>query len=139
MRWCRLKEDFSVLRAVEGLVQAGDLGVDPHRNVAVNLMRVDGSLVSGVARLWPQTERLKAKLGLWSLSDGPRRESLEGEVLCAIRGLEPYLKTPIQGLWYDKMLPDGRFVEEPAPASSLYHIICAVEQLCVAAHNGSIF
>jgi mannose-6-phosphate isomerase len=139
MRWSILTADQSALRAAGRLVQAGDLGVDPHRNVAVNLMRVDGSLVSGVARLWPQTERLKAKLGLWSLADGPLRSALEGEVLSAIRGLEPYLKTPTQGLWYDKMLPDGRFVEEPAPASSLYHIVCAVEQLCVAARTGSIF
>ncbi len=139
MRWYTLTSDLRALRAAERLVQAGDLGLDRQRNVAVNLIRDDGSLVSGVARLWPQTERLKAKLGLWSLADGTDRLALEGEVLSAINGLQQYFNTPIDGLWFDKMLPDGRFVDEPAPASSLYHIVCAIEQLCLAAQHGSIF
>jgi mannose/cellobiose epimerase-like protein (N-acyl-D-glucosamine 2-epimerase family) len=37
------------------------------------------------------------------------------------------VETP--GLWRDKQGPDGAFVEEPASASSLYHIIAAVSEL----------
>ncbi len=139
MHWYVLTADACALRAAERLVQVGDLGLDLHRNVVVNMLRDDGSTASGAARLWPQTERLKAKLGLWSLSDGNDRLALQGEVLSAINGLQQYFNTPISGLWFDKMLPDGRFVDEPAPASSLYHIVCAIEQLCLAAQHGSIF
>jgi mannose-6-phosphate isomerase len=71
------------------------------------------------ARLWPQTERLKAALLL-------RRD---GEARAAAQGLWQYLQTPRAGLWRDKMREDGTLVEEPAPASSLYHIICAVASL----------
>ncbi len=33
------------------------------------------------------------------------------------------------GLWRDKMMADGTFVEEAAPASSFYHIVCAIYEL----------
>ena len=36
---------------------------------------------------------------------------------------------PDSGLWRDKMQADGSFVDEPAPASSLYHITVAWEQV----------
>jgi mannose-6-phosphate isomerase len=39
---------------------------------------------------------------------------------------------PVQGLWRDRLLPDGTFVDEPAPGSSLYHIISAVSALDAA-------
>ena len=47
----------------------------------------------------------------------------------AARGLLKYLDTPLRGLWRDKMNVDGTFVEEPAPASSFYHIVCAIAEL----------
>jgi mannose-6-phosphate isomerase len=47
----------------------------------------------------------------------------------AARGLMKYLDTPLRGLWRDKMLADGTLVDEPAPASSFYHIVCAVAEL----------
>jgi mannose-6-phosphate isomerase len=40
-----------------------------------------------------------------------------------------YLETPTPGLWRDKLEEDGRFVEEPAPASSFYHLMAAIRQL----------
>jgi len=36
---------------------------------------------------------------------------------------------PAAGAFYDKMLPEGGFVPEPARASSLYHIVCAYAEL----------
>lgn len=74
------------------------------------------------ARLWAQTERLHAHaaVGNW---DG---------VLKGAAGLQRYLDVPIPGLWRDRLLPDGTFVEEPAPGSSLYHIVSAVSALDAA-------
>jgi mannose-6-phosphate isomerase len=46
----------------------------------------------------------------------------------AARALRRYFETSLNGLWYDKMTFDGRLVDEPAPASSLYHIVCAIAE-----------
>ncbi len=58
--------------------------------------------------------------------------SLTGEehywsaALGAAQGLWRFLDRGAPGLWYDKIDAEGRFVVEPAPASSFYHIICAI-------------
>ena len=54
----------------------------------------------------------------------------------ALRALSAYLQTPVQGLWRDKRRPDGSFVDEPAPASSLYHLVVAILELKAAAGQG---
>ena len=75
---------------------------------------------SARARLWPQTERLKAALIL--NGDTPPDHAAQ-----ALKGLQLYLEPT--GLWRDKQEPAGRFIDEPAPASSLYHIAAAWIQL----------
>ena len=45
----------------------------------------------------------------------------------ALRALWLYL-TP-EGGWRDTRLPDGGFIEEASPASSLYHIVSAFDEL----------
>jgi mannose-6-phosphate isomerase len=45
-----------------------------------------------------------------------------------MRALALYLDVDTPGLWRDRSLPGGGFVEEPAPASSLYHIACAIAE-----------
>jgi mannose-6-phosphate isomerase len=48
-------------------------GVDPARRVAVNEVWSDGLIADANARLWPQTERLKAWLALAEMRDGEAR------------------------------------------------------------------
>jgi len=36
---------------------------------------------------------------------------------------------PTPGLWRDRYLADGSFVDEPVPATSFYHIVCAITEL----------
>ena len=48
----------------------------------------------------------------------------------AMAALDLYL-TP-DGVWRDKRLEKGGFIDEPAPASSLYHILGAFEQLAAS-------
>ena len=87
--------------------------------MAINALWDDFSVRDGAARLWPQTEHLKAALVLGS----------EVEVLRAARGLAQYLDTPARGAWRDKLRPDGTFVDEPAPATSFYHLMVAILEL----------
>jgi mannose-6-phosphate isomerase len=99
------------------------------RNVCINEVLTDGSLHNGTARLWPQTERIKAaairhrRLGTAAEAEEAAR---------ALAGLEQYYAVPTPGLWRDKLNPDGSWIPELAPASSLYHIACAYAELAGA-------
>jgi mannose-6-phosphate isomerase len=118
-RWGRARGEPKALDAARRLYANGLKGVDPARNVAVNALWEDFSVRDGGARLWPQTEHLKAALALGS----------EAEALRAAHGLAQYLDTPARGAWRDKLQPDGTFVEEPSPATSFYHLMVAILEL----------
>jgi mannose/cellobiose epimerase-like protein (N-acyl-D-glucosamine 2-epimerase family) len=104
-------------------------GHDPVRHVAINECWDDGLPCDRTARLWPQTERLKAWLAVADASSGIGRLQAEANALDAARGLLSYLGCQSRGLWHDIMLEDGSFKAGSAPASSLYHIICALAEL----------
>ena len=95
-------------------------GLDPVRCVAINEVLTDGRVRNAAARLWPQSERLKAALARY------RRTGEEDELYA---GLVKYFETPRRGAWRDKLKPDGSWVEEPAPGSSMYHITSALAEL----------
>lgn len=115
------------LAVARRLYSVGRAGVSERGGVAQDQMNVDGTLRSGRARLWPQTEWLKAALILARESRDGERAALIADAEMALRALWLYL-TP-DGVWRDKRLPDGGFVDEPAPASSFYHIMAAFDQL----------
>lgn len=126
-RWGRSRGEAWALEAAVRLYDIGACGVDHQRGVAVDALNDDLSTRSDQARLWPQTERLKAALILAEGDEGGRRTLLLDDARQALAGLQRYLEP--SGLWRDKMRADGGFVEEPAPASSLYHITVAWEQV----------
>jgi mannose-6-phosphate isomerase len=101
-------------------------GVDRHRGVAVNELCISGEVTNGGARLWPQTERLKAA-AVRAARLGTREEAVECQNAAA--SLHQYLDVPLAGAWHDKLLADGSWVEEPAPGSSFYHLTCAYAEL----------
>jgi mannose-6-phosphate isomerase len=101
-------------------------GLTPDRTFAINAVSLDGKIIDAGARLWPQTERLKAALARWRRT---RETSEIVEAVSAYHGLTHYFNAPIPGLWRDKRRPDGSFVTEDVPASSFYHIVCALSEL----------
>lgn len=127
-RWGLLRGRPDAIQAARRLARLGELhGVCGVRNVCYGVLRDDHTVLDPVARLWPQTERLKAAALLSRLAASPEeRDFWLRKVVSAAQGLERFLETPVEGLWWDKCLPDGRFVVEPAPASTLYHIVCAL-------------
>ena len=107
------------LEMARRLYANGLRGVDAQRQVAMNALWDDFSVRDRTARLWPQTEHLKAAL---SFGD-------DDQVLCAAQGLAKYLDVPARGAWRDKMQADGSFLDEPSPATSFYHVLIAVLEL----------
>jgi mannose-6-phosphate isomerase len=106
-------------------------GIDPKRGVAVFELLDDLSVNDAKARLWSQTEWLKAALILARSASGDERQRYLADAIAAAKALMLYFDTPITGLWRDKLLADGSWVDEPAPASSFYHIIDALRVLAV--------
>ncbi len=104
-------------------------GVDRRRGVAFDQLLDDFSIHQPNARLWPQTERIKAAVALAASADDAARSNYLKEAVLGVEGLRTYLDVPVRGAWLDKMKPDGTFIPEPAPASSFYHIVCAIAEL----------
>jgi len=118
-RWGRRRGRADGQAAARALYATGRRGVDPRRGCAMNALWDDFTVRDDGARLWPQTEHLKAALVLGSST----------EALQAVNCLKLYLETPATGVWRDKFRPDGSFIDEPAPATSFYHVICACRAL----------
>jgi mannose-6-phosphate isomerase len=125
MRWGHHRADAreAALRLMDVAERYGVQG-----GVAINAIANDASIHNGAARLWPQTERLRAAAFSARLYGESRYWKMAAE---AAEGLLRYLSTPVPGLWYDCLLPSGEFVEEPARAGNLYHIVGAIDELAV--------
>lgn len=101
------------------LYEAGQRGVDADRHLVVNTLHADLSVRDAAARLWPQTEHLKAALAVGD----------EVAALQAANTLAAFLDTPVRGVWRERMTAHGGFVAQSAPATSLYHLYIAIREL----------
>jgi mannose/cellobiose epimerase-like protein (N-acyl-D-glucosamine 2-epimerase family) len=119
------------------LVNLGEeYGVDPIRGVAFNELWDDMTPKDASAKLWPQTERIKAWCSMLECAESAQQSGVAREKLAhSILGMMRYLDFEAAGLWHEVLLPDGAFAREPCKASSFYHIVCAIETLdrCLAA------
>lgn len=118
-RWGVARGRAEARTVARRLFEVGRLGFDPGRNVAVDALADDLTVRDAGARLWPQTEHLKAALSL-----GEAAAALQGA-----NGLAAYLDTPARGVWRERMRADGSFIEEPSPATSFYHLFLAIREL----------
>ena len=78
------------------------------------------------ARLWSQTERLKAALAMMATT---KQHDYQAMAADAIGMLLRYLRADAPGLWWDRLNAEGEIVREPAPASTFYHLVCAIGEL----------
>lgn len=127
LRWGKLAGRDDVIAAALRMIEIGDgPGVDPARGVAIFALLDDMSVHDDVARLWAQTERIKAGVLAAQVTGDSRWWATAAE---GAEGLIRYFDVPVKGLWRDKLLASGDFLEEAAPASSFYHIVCAIVEL----------
>ena len=98
--------------------------------LATNSLLDDFSPHDAGARLWPQTERLQAAASAARLTGEAKYFSM---AVAAADGLMRYLDTPIPGLWRVRIDAEGRVVDEPAPASSFYHLVAAIAEISALA------
>jgi mannose-1-phosphate guanylyltransferase/mannose-6-phosphate isomerase len=117
-----------LLPLAQKLYAAGDAGVDRARQAAVDEVDANLAPVRRTARLWPQTERLKAACLLSRLVPASADRYL-ADAAAAAQGLWRYFEDVPAGLYRDRQDAAGAFVAEPAPASSLYHLWGALAAL----------
>jgi mannose/cellobiose epimerase-like protein (N-acyl-D-glucosamine 2-epimerase family) len=125
-RWGAARGEQRARTAARRLFEVGRRGFDPARGTVANTLRDDLGVGDAAARLWPQTEHLKAALILGD----------EGAALQAANGLAAYLDTPARGVWRERMRADGTFIEEPSPATSFYHLFLAIRELAHGLQSG---
>lgn len=129
-RWGKARGRQDAIDAATRLIALGEAhGLDPKTGVTVG--ELDGALLPRPfhARLWAQGERVKAwaQAALRAQSPAEHADALR-RMEAAAEALELFLKGPPPGAWRDRMGHDRAIVEEAAPASSLYHIVGAVEE-----------
>ena len=131
LRWSQKTGEHKYADAAHRLMDIAEvIGTDPKRDVTFNELWDDFKPKDENARLWPQTERPKAWVATAEAASNPAdKEAAIAKALQGAAGLKLYLSTDMVGLWRDRMKKDGTFEVEPAPASSLYHIICAIDEL----------
>lgn len=86
---------------------------------------VAGNIRRDTRRLWPQTEMAKAWI---AQAEGGEADAAD-EARAALARLERhYLSHPVAGGWYDQFDRDGNSLVDTIPASSFYHVLCAVTE-----------
>jgi mannose-6-phosphate isomerase len=98
-----------------------------YRDAATGCLVDEGDAAGNIKRhsrrLWPQTEMAKA----WIAQAEAGEAGAADEARAALSGLERhYLNHPVAGGWYDQFDRDGRSLVATIPASSFYHVLCAV-------------
>lgn len=91
---------------------------------AMDETSAEGAVRTASARLWPHTERIKANIVRFERDANP---AYAAAAIQANEALKSYLNP--RGFWRDRRSAGGAFVDEPAPASSFYHVMMAYAEL----------
>lgn len=125
MCWAAISGDAAAADAASRLcILAEHHGVDHERNVVLECITEHLNPSDHTARLWQQTERLKAwhaQVNVIPFASARRDRALDS-LLRFLHGVHP-------GLWFDEMDSTGALLARPVKASSGYHIACAIEVL----------
>lgn len=102
-------------------------GFDEATGLTVDEVGRDGRVIAASHRLWPQTEALKASLVCAEFLDEFEPERIE-KIVSAIfeRFLSP---APVPGTWIDHYHADWSVRVDKIPATSLYHLALAFQEL----------
>lgn len=131
--WCWLlrryeratgRQESGVL--VDALYEHADRNGFDSGGLVVDEILADGSARTPLHRLWPMTEAIKC-----NLVEGARGRPGCLDKAAALTGLlfTRFLEPAHQGTWVDRLDADGRPIGEFVPASSLYHLMGAVDEL----------
>jgi mannose/cellobiose epimerase-like protein (N-acyl-D-glucosamine 2-epimerase family) len=100
-----------------------------YRDAATGCLIDEGDTAGNVKRhtrrLWPQTELAKAWIAQAEAGDAGAADEARGAL---VRLERHYLCHPVAGGWHDQFDRDGNSLVATIPASSFYHVLCAVTE-----------
>jgi len=103
-----------------------ETGLNPDTGFLINEYKLDGSISDGSSRLWPQTEFIKACIARYRLG---HLDALPQAGRVIERLFKTYLNTPLPGGWHDSLDGKGNIISSQMPASTFYHLACAVNEV----------
>jgi mannose-6-phosphate isomerase len=111
--------------ATERLIAFADhFGVSPAFNLVFDEVDSGGAVRVASFRLWPQAERIKCEAG--------RTLSAPTTSRAGIAALWRMIEGAPSGLWHERLDATGQPLPGPVPASSLYHLTCAITEAAAA-------
>jgi mannose-6-phosphate isomerase len=136
--WNETRQDAAVSHAVRKLAQIGTAGCIDASGRVIDALNTDLSVRHATYRAWPQCERLKSHLGFaFSETDPSAADQHWDAANAALGSWRSFLATEVPGLWFDRLGADGKALCQPAPASTLYHFVCAIEAADGAIASGT--
>jgi mannose-6-phosphate isomerase len=104
-------------------------GVDPATGMIHDELYLDSRPRKTSSRLWTHTERLKANLKRFAATG----DAAAAAAACqAFEMMMAYRLPENAALWAERRTPEGAFMDQTVPASSLYHITFALSELIAA-------
>ncbi|MBV8701651.1 MAG: AGE family epimerase/isomerase, partial [Bradyrhizobium sp.] len=91
----------------------------------LDLGDADGTIRRDTRRLWPQVELAKAFI---AQVEGGEADAAKEARAALVRLERHYLSHPVAGGWYDQFDSSGASLVATIPASSFYHVLCAVTE-----------
>lgn len=98
---------------------------DPATGCLADEGDASGQITKSTRRLWPQTEIAKAWIAQAEAGEPGATDEARSAL---VRLYEHYLCHPVTGGWYDQFDQQDRSLVGTIPASSFYHIICAISE-----------
>ena len=126
LRWFERESGRTVRPYVDALYAHADSFGYAASGLIVDEVLLDGSVRTPSHRIWPLTEAIKANLVEASAGRPGAAEKVAalGEIFRA-----RFLTREPPGGWIDRLDKDGNPATDFMPASTLYHILCALDEL----------
>jgi len=126
LRWYQREAGVPVEDHVEALFSHADRYGRDRAGLLVDEVLADGSVRTPSRRLWPMTEAIRA----YSVEGRLGRPGCADKAAVLVDLLhQHFLSGAVPGGWIDRLDEQGRATTDFMPASSLYHLLGAVDEL----------
>ncbi len=135
LEWCWLWGRFAARRGaalapIAGTLYAAGVSALDARGLAPQTVGLDGAPRDASRRTWPQTEAVKAHVTMAELGPQAGRAAAADAAATTLHRLfEDYLDPAPAGGWIDHYDADGRACARDMPASTGYHVLCALAEV----------